>query len=237
MSTSLTSINGIYRKVIANNEARLKYTYVAGITYPATKSLALFSIPFAATPSNTSMFGLVSSTDDATLINETFNGTLNDIQYEPNLLFDSLDKMMSRPNTTEFTVDQRFINEGEFNATSVAINDYIYFSVLFKADIAGFNEDIYIMCHEKANNLPVSAIKMTDSNVVSLGNNLYVTKLNSSFKIKNNNDGQALDNFPLPYFSIAHIETDINSGIDMYRRLNVDFKIHDIAICACLNQS
>ena len=233
MSTSLTSIKGIYRKVIANNEeARLKYTYVAGITDPATKSLALFSIPFADTVQNTSMFGLVSSTDDAEQIYETFNGTLDDTQYEPNnLRFDSLDKMMSRPNTTEFTEGQRFISEGEFNAASVAINDDIFFSVLFETDVEDFDDDIYIVCHEKANNIPVSAIQMSDSSIVSLGNNLYVAKLNSSFKITNNNDGQALNNFPLPYFTIAHIENG------MYKRLNVDFKIHDIAICACLNQS
>lgn len=237
MSTSLTSIKGIYRKVTANNEARLKYTYVAGITDPATKSLALFSIPFADTVQKTSMFGLVSSTDDAEQIYETFNGTLNGTQYEPNLRFDSLDKMMSRPNTTEFNSNPRLINEGLFNAASIAIGDDIFFSVLFEtnADDEVLN-DAYIVCHEKANNIPVSAIKMTDNSVVSLGNNLYVTKLASSFKIKNNNDGQALDNFPLPYFTIAHIETDINRGIDVYRRPNVDFKIHDIAICACLNK-
>lgn len=231
MSTSLTSINGIYRKVIANNEARLKYTYVAGITNPATKSLALFSIPFADAVQNdavqnTSMFGLVSSTDDAEQIRTDINGT----QYETNLRFDSLDKMMSRPNTTEFAEGQ-FINEGLFNATRVAINDDIFFSVLFEVDIEGFEDDIYIVCHEDGNDIPVSAIQISDSSVVSLGNNLYVTKLNSSFTIKNNNDGQALDNFPLPYFTIAHIEDGV------YRRLNIDFKIHDIAICACLNQS
>jgi hypothetical protein len=229
MSTSMSNIKGIYEKV----GSLLKYTYVADIANASTKQLKILSIPPASIAYT--LFSLISSTTDATV--QTKNASAlshtHSNLYDQNLEFSTFNKMRIRPMYSE----QIVINDTTINASAIPIGNYFFVSVLFETSM--ISDDNYILMHEDVNDICsgstgskyVGAIKLTSLDVISLGNNLYVTKLGSGFTFLNtaNNDQSTLTNFPLPYFAIGKYENNKYNVIS-----NSDLKLHDIAICVSI---
>ncbi len=229
MSTSISNIKGIYEKV----GSLLKYTYVADIANASTKQLKILSIPPASIAYT--LFSLISSTTDATV--QTKNASAlshtHSNLYDQNLEFSTFNKMRIRPMYSE----QIVINDTTINASAIPIGNYFFVSVLFETSM--ISDDNYILMHEDVNDICsgstgskyVGAIKLTSLDVISLGNNLYVTKLGSGFTFLNtaNNDQSTLTNFPLPYFAIGKYENNKYNVIS-----NSDLKLHDIAICVSI---
>jgi hypothetical protein len=221
MSTSMSNIKGIYEKV----GSLLKYTYVADIANASTKQLKILSIPPASIAYT--LFSLISSTTNATV--QTKNASAlshtHSNLYDQNLEFSTFNKMRIRPMYSEHTV----INDTTINAAAIPIGNYFFVSVLFETSM--ISDDNYILMHEDVNDVNDVRIGLTSSDVVSLGNNLYVTKLGSYFTFSNAvNDNQSpLTNFTFPYFAIGKYENSKYNVIS-----NSDFKLHDIAICVSI---
>lgn len=230
MSTSMSNIKGIYEKV----GSLLKYTYVADISNASTKQLKILSIPPASIADT--LFSLISSAKDATVQTKKASALSHNYSnlYDQNLEFSTFNKMRARPYLYEIHEDHIVLNDTTLNASSIPIGKTFFVSVLFET--TKVNDDNYIFLHEDVNDIGVGsskfvgAVKLTSDNVISLGNNLYVTKL-SAFTFPNaaNNSQSTLTNFPLPYFAIGKYENNKYNVIS-----NSDLKLHDIAICVSI---
>lgn len=233
MSTSMSNIKGIYEKV----GSLLKYTYVADIANAAAKQVCILSIPPASMVYP--LFSLISSTADATVQTKkasALSHTHSNV-YDQNLEFSTFNKMRIRPDLAEIHARQYIINDTTLNASAITLGNYFYVSVLFETKM--ISDDNYIVMHEDVNDISadassskyVNAIQLTSSNVISLGSDLYVTKLASSFTFPNAADDNqtTLTNFTLPYFAIGKKENSKYNVIS-----NSDFKLHDIAICVSI---
>jgi hypothetical protein len=233
MSTSMSNIKGIYEKV----GSLLKYTYVADIANASTKQLKILSIPPASMADT--LFSLISSAKDATVQTKKASALSNTHSslYDQNLVFSTFNKMRARPYLYEIHEDHIVLNDTTLNASAIPIRKTFFASVLFETSM--ISDDNYILMHEDVNDICsgstgskyVGAIKLTSLDVISLGNNLYVTKLGSGFTFLNtaNNDQSTLTNFPLPYFAIGKYENNKYNVIS-----NSDLKLHDIAICVSI---
>ena len=231
MSTSMSNIKGIYEKV----GSLLKYTYVADITNAAAKQVCILSIPPASMVYP--LFSLISSTADATVQTKKASALSHNYPnvYDQNLEFSTFNKMRVRPYLYETDAKHIVINDTTLNASNIPLGNNFFVSVLFETSMV--SDDNYILLHEDVNDIGVGsskfvgAIKLTSDKVVSLGNNLYVTKLASSFTFPNaaSDKQTTLTNFTLPYFAIGKSENNKYNVIS-----NSDFKLHDIAICVSI---
>ncbi len=222
MSTNLDNIKGVYKKVVNEYDAFIKFAYFADIKNYSNKLLQMRTIPTTTNaPSNCC---LVSSTDDAQMDYE--RATL------PNcgeMNYYTFTKLYQRPNVG--TIPSR-ISNNMIIAPQLSTSTTFFISVLFEYKETPTN-DVYLLYYEPVNRvynggtINVGPISLTSSSVMSLGNNMYVTKLQSYFTYPNRLDNLTLNPFSLPCIGIAKY---VNNTYTVLPDESV-FKLHDIAVC------
>lgn len=218
MSTKLSDISGVYKKVINNNTAKLKFAYFSKLEYNKSTTdclaqLRIYTIPNLANVLISKEYGsLICSDSNSSIITKTFD---DNTSIDSALVFNTFDIPSQYPKAGFKSILQN--NTILVSKLASTVNS-LFISIIFKADLSDLT-DISILMYEPTNSLLVP-IKVTDSNIVDLGDNFHVLKVPNSFAVK---VSAVNSDFKLPYFALT-------TYYDKYLPVETAFELHDIGI-------